>query len=73
VTYFADAREGDFRKAASRDDVSGVERQLVQRHSEHDLNWPLWTLLVMALLLASWAWMAWRQSLVEGGALVAER
>jgi len=47
--------------------------ELVRRHTEQDLNWPLWTLLVMALLLASWGWMAWRQSLVEGVAAVAGR
>ncbi|MBU6302912.1 MAG: BatA domain-containing protein [Verrucomicrobia bacterium] len=73
VTYFADAREGDFRQAVSREDLAGVAAGVMLRHSEHDLNWPFWTLLVMALLVASWAWMAWRQSLVENGNLVAER
>ncbi|RFC48861.1 MAG: Aerotolerance regulator N-terminal [Verrucomicrobia bacterium] len=73
VTYFADAREGDFRKASRQEEISGMSVELVRRHTEQDLNWPLWTLLVMALLLASWGWMAWRQSLVEGVAAVAGR
>jgi len=66
TTYFADAREGDFRKAAAEDGVAGVETTLVKRNTEVDLNWPVWTILVITLLLGSWAWMAWRQRLVEG-------
>lgn len=72
TTYFADAREGDFRAAASLDGVSGVELTLAQRNTELDLNWPLWTLVAIGLLLASWAWMAWRQSLVESGGIGVE-
>ena len=74
TTYFADAREGDFRKAASLDGVAGVEMTLAQRNTEIDMNWPLWTLLALALLLGSWGWMAWRRGLVEsgGGGLIVE-
>jgi hypothetical protein len=72
TTYFADAREGDFRQAASEDGVKGVESSLAKRNTEVDMNWPLWTLLVLSLLLGSWAWMAWRRGLVEGGGLASE-
>jgi hypothetical protein len=72
TTFFADAREGEFRQAASEDGVKGVASTLARRNTEVDFNWPLWTLLVMLLLLASWGWMAWRRGLVDGGGLDSE-
>lgn len=54
AAHFADTREADLRLAATRSDLDGVEGSLVQQHTERDANWPLWLLILLAVLLASW-------------------
>ena len=54
AAHFADAREADFTRAASVDDVSSHTPALAQRHSRRDMLTPLWLLLLGATLLASW-------------------
>lgn len=52
--HFADTREADLSKAASRSDLSGLDRELIEQHTEQDANWPLWLLLLLGIFLASW-------------------
>lgn len=54
AAHFADTREGDLRKAASQSDLRGLDNKLVEQHTEQDANWPLWLVLLLAALLASW-------------------
>lgn len=54
AAHFADTREGDLRQAASRSDLRGLDNELVEQHTEQDANWPLWLLLLLAALVASW-------------------
>ena len=54
AVHFADAREADFTRAVSVDDVSNHTPALAQRHSRRDMLTPLWLLLLGAALLASW-------------------
>ncbi|MCB1229998.1 MAG: VWA domain-containing protein [Verrucomicrobiae bacterium] len=54
AAHFADTREADLSQAASRSDLAGIEQSLIEQHSEQDANWPLWLLLLLAVLLASW-------------------
>jgi hypothetical protein len=57
AAHFADARESDLTAASAKNDVRGLEAVLVERNSEADSQWRLWTILVLAALLASW-WFA---------------
>jgi hypothetical protein len=57
AAHFADARESDLTAASAQNEVRGLETALVERNSEADSHWRLWTLLVLAALLASW-WFA---------------
>ncbi len=54
AVHFADAREADFTRAASFDDVSPHAPTLTERHSRRDRLTPLWLLLLGSALLASW-------------------
>ena len=54
AAHFADTREADLRHAATRSDLAGLETTLVDQHTERDARWPLWLLLLLAALLASW-------------------
>jgi hypothetical protein len=58
AAHFADAREADFRDAAEADSSGGKIGELVDRNSVHDFLAPLWTILLGAALLTSWAWIA---------------
>jgi hypothetical protein len=66
AVFFADVREGDFRRAGREDAVSGLAATLVPRHTERRLALAVWVPLVLGVLLASWAWMAWREAAVAG-------
>ncbi|MCB1088198.1 MAG: hypothetical protein KDM63_14200, partial [Verrucomicrobiae bacterium] len=57
AAHFADTREADLRKAATRSDLAGLETNLVEQHTERDANWPIWLLLLLAALLASWYYL----------------
>jgi len=67
-TFFADTREADLTAANSENGLLGLENTLVERHSESDSNWMLWTLFIGVILVGSWAWMVWRNSRVRGDA-----
>ncbi len=54
AVHFADAREADFTRATTFDNVSSHTPALAQRHSRRDLLVPLWLLLLASALLASW-------------------
>lgn len=54
ASHFADTREADLTKAATRGDLAGLETKLIDQHTERDANWPLWLLLLLAALVASW-------------------
>lgn len=54
AAHFADTREADLRQAAARSDLAGLETVLVEQHTERAANGPLWLLLLLAALLASW-------------------
>ena len=55
AAYFSDAREADFRDAASIDTLSGETPHLVERNSRQDFLWPVFALLLGTILLANWA------------------
>ena len=65
-TFFADTREANLRKAMSQNELDGIGKTLVERHTEVDVNWTLWVLLLAIVLVTSWAWIAWRQARVSG-------
>ncbi|MGF1452753.1 MAG: BatA domain-containing protein [Opitutales bacterium] len=54
ATQFLDVREADLRRAASHDGVSGSNRAAAVANSTQDFLLPLWVLLGVALLLASY-------------------
>ncbi len=54
AAHFADPRESDFSTAASGETLDDLQPVLVERHSEGDSRWRLWTLAVLAALLVSW-------------------
>ena len=55
AAYFSDAREADFRDAASVDTSQGEGRRLVERNSRQDVLWPVFALLLGGVCLANWA------------------
>lgn len=57
-SHFADVREADFTAAASRQDLEGVEAALVTKHSRADGAWRLWLGVLVAVLAASWYFIA---------------
>jgi hypothetical protein len=57
AVHFADAREADFTRAASFDNVSSYTPTLAQRQSRHDLLAPIWLLLLGVTVVASWFYM----------------
>jgi hypothetical protein len=65
ASHFADTREADLSRAATRSDLAGIETTLVDQHTERDANWPLWLLLLLAALLASWYYVN-RPSVASG-------
>jgi len=54
AAHFADAREADFREAASGDSVSGLAATLKLTNTEQDFLMPLWTLALIGICLATW-------------------
>lgn len=54
AVYFADAREADFKLAASYDGVSGKSRARALKNSEQDVLFPLWVVLLGGVFLANW-------------------
>ena len=72
AAHFLDPRESDFTTATSGDTLAGLENTLVERHSEVDANWRLWTLLLVAALITSWWFTRDRSEPVERG-LTADR
>lgn len=63
AAHFADAREADFRGAASVDGLSDARAGLVSRHSRRDPLWRLWALSIGAAVL--WSWGAGGKKLPE--------
>ena len=55
AAHFADAREADFRDAATLDTLADKNSRLVERNSRQDVLWPVAALLLGAFCLASWA------------------
>ncbi len=68
AAHFADTREADLRNAATRSDLAGLGESLIEQHTERDANWPLWLLLLLALLLGSWYYVN-RPSPADTGAI----
>ena len=56
AAQFADAREADFREAATIDGLGDAAGRLVEQHSEPDFLAPLWALLLSGAMVASWMW-----------------
>jgi hypothetical protein len=56
AAHFADAREADFREAASFDGVGDTVERVIQQNSEADFLTPIWTLLLACSIIASWIW-----------------
>lgn len=54
AAHFADAREGDLRRAERHVDPRDTDERLVVRNSRVDPYAPLWILLLGAILLADW-------------------
>ncbi len=52
-TFFADTREADLSRAASDNQLDGAEKSLVARHTEEDINWAVWVLLLALVLVLS--------------------
>ncbi len=55
AAHFSDAREADFRDAASADTLKGKTAHLAERNSQQDVLWPVCALLLGAVCLANWA------------------
>ena len=54
AAHFADVREADFRNAASRQDLNGMEAKLIERHSREDSAWRVWLMALLAVLGTAW-------------------
>ncbi len=55
AAYFSDVREADFRDAASIDTLEGEAPRLIERNSRQDMLWPVFALLLGAMMLTNWA------------------
>ena len=55
AAHFSDAREADFRDAATVDTLEGKTTRLVARNSQQDALWPVFALLLGAVCLANWS------------------
>ena len=55
AAHFSDAREADFRDAATIDTLAGKTTRLVERNSRQDPLWPVVALLLGAVCLANWS------------------
>ncbi len=66
-TFFADTREADLSQAATENRLAEAGNSLVERHTEQDMNWTLWVLLLSLVLIASWIWIARRNSQIYAG------
>ncbi len=62
AAHFADAREADFRDAASADGIATAARRQRERHSRQDGLTPLWVLLLGAVMMVNWGWQERRKS-----------
>lgn len=58
AAHFADTREADFRDAASTDEVSGKVDVVAEQHLVEDTHWRLWLLLLLAILVVAWWFVA---------------
>jgi Aerotolerance regulator N-terminal len=56
AAQFSDAREADFRKAASFDGLGSAIGELVERNSRSDILSPVWVLALGAAMIGSWVW-----------------
>ena len=56
AAQFADAREADFREAATVNGLDNAAGRLVEQNSEPDFLAPLWALLLSGGMVASWVW-----------------
>lgn len=56
AAQLADAREADFRDAASADGLTDAVTRLVEQNSEADFLAPLWLLALGLVMLGSWTW-----------------
>lgn len=54
AAHFSDSREADLLAAAPLDELTEAEAALVERHSENDTHWRLWSLVITLVLLVSW-------------------
>ncbi|MFM8282179.1 MAG: hypothetical protein ACKOCW_01365, partial [Planctomycetaceae bacterium] len=57
----ADARESDFRAAATLDTLSRLEVERRRKESIADPWLPAWLALIAGALAGAWAWPAWRR------------
>ena len=67
AAYFSDAREADFRDAATIDTLAAERARLVARNSRQDVLWPVFALLLGAVCLGNWATTG-ESNTVKGGA-----
>jgi hypothetical protein len=61
AAHFADAREADFREAASVDGIATAARRQRERHSRRDGLTPLWVLLLGTVMVVNWGWQERRR------------
>ena len=55
AAHFADARQADFKNAASADTLEGKTARTLKRNSREDFLWPFFALALGATFLANWA------------------
>ena len=68
AAHFSDAREADFRDAATIDTLMPERPRLIARNSQQDVFWPVFALLLGGLCLANWAMTGERDVVVKGDA-----
>jgi len=56
AAQFSDAREADFRTAASFDGLGDAMGELVERNTRADLLSPVWALALGVVMIGSWVW-----------------
>src|SRR5581483_5905159 len=56
AAQFSDAREADFRDAATIDHVRDAAAQAIERNSQSDFLTPVWALALGAVMIGSWTW-----------------
>jgi hypothetical protein len=51
---FADTREADFSEAASRSDLSGLPKEIVEHQTVTDPLWKIWAIALLLVALLTW-------------------